>query len=447
MTNPKDARKASRGLTLTELLVVIAIIVLVSGAMLPMVRPLLKGRNVREAARIVNVFFAGVQSQAVEKRRPMGVWLERADHTFNSGTLAMQPDNYKVYKLYTAEQPLPYTGDSLDARARVVTAFEQYAGLPDFTALQPFVPGDFATASVLIPFEDCAFFSTIQVGELIQFNNRGGLYQIIRVPQGMVSIQHDPSFRPPLNRQTFGAQSAGSYVVLGIRAVESDQPLAAPTLPRLRRRLGRLAGQTVPFKIFRRPRRTMTPPIEMPNGTTIDLMLSGIDDDTYGASFSPSTLAKFRYPNGLEVPPTHDIVIMFDEFGQPDQIHYMVHDPVATPMLSSASRKVNSTVSLFIGRDELVAQNGLKEIPQIGQLVLDTDPTVAQVPWAEANLNDTTNIWMSISGSRITNAPNAGIAEPLKQFPFAPMSPYVFFDDHIRHARQLTRSGLSMGEQ
>ena len=143
MTQPKNERRAARGLTLTELLVVIAIIVLVSGAMLPTIRPLLKGRNVREASRIVNVFFAGVQAQAIEKQRPMGVWLERAAHDDVLNGVPLQPNHYKVNKLYVAEQPAPYTGDSLDARARVITAFDQNGPNPaENAAIAEFIPQD-----------------------------------------------------------------------------------------------------------------------------------------------------------------------------------------------------------------------------------------------------------------------------------------------------------------
>ena len=446
MTQPKNERRAARGLTLTELLVVIAIIVLVSGAMLPTIRPLLKGRNVREASRIVNVFFAGVQAQAIEKQRPMGVWLERAAHDDVLNGVPLQPNHYKVNKLYVAEQPAPYTGDSLDARARVITAFDQNGPNPaENAAIAEFIPQGplaFQIATVVVPFEDCSFYSILQVGELIRFNHRGGLYRIIETPNGATSVPHDPGFRPPFNRSgASAAMSAGTYVAFRIQAVESDVPIGFASLARLQRGLGRLQGQTVPFQIYRRPKRSIAAPIEMPNGTTIDLMLSGIDGDN---------ATKFRYLDGTEVLPGHDVVIMFDEFGKPDQVHYMVHDPLVTPTLWSSARDINSSISLFIGRDELVGQDGNKTITPPGMLTLETTTPLVNAPafenWSEANLRDTTNIWLTIDSTKITTIPNAGFDPSITQFPLTE-TPIDFFDFYIRHARQLTRSGLSMGEQ
>ena len=74
---------ARRGLTLTELLVVVSIMVIVAGALVPMVQPLLKGRNPREAARQLNVMIAGAQARAMATGRSVGIWLERAAHEPN----------------------------------------------------------------------------------------------------------------------------------------------------------------------------------------------------------------------------------------------------------------------------------------------------------------------------------------------------------------------------
>ena len=454
MTNTQQAKKAARGLTLTELLVVIAIIVLVSGAMLPMIRPLLKGRNVREAARIVNVFIAGVQSRAIEKKRPMGVWLERTDHDL-TGAKTLTANHYKVHKLYTAEQPAPYAGDSLDARARIITVLDGTATPPhtETAAIGPYIPiNNPYVARVIIPAEDCAYYSILNVGEMIQFNHRGQLYKITQLPTNPALIQHDPQiYRAPFNRVSSAPQLP--YVVIEIEAVPNNlAPVVA--LAQLERGLGRLQGQNVPFQIYRKPKRTMGAPIEMPNGTVIDLMLSGIDQDN---------ATKFRYygdtamvpplQNGSEVIPGQDIVIMFDEFGKLDKVHYMVSNPLLVPPgTGSEVRDVSkSSISLFIGRDDLVAQNGRKELPPPGAMNLEVLPPVngnAVETWAEANLRDTSNIWLSISGSRVTNTPNAGFDQSIQdsQFPLV-LTPINFYDIHVRHARQLTRSGLSMGEQ
>ncbi|MFC1759808.1 hypothetical protein ACFL2H_13750 [Planctomycetota bacterium] len=396
-------------------------------------------------------FFRG----AIEKKRPMGVWLERADHDLTLGK-PLQANHYKVHKLYVAEQPVPYSGDSLDARARIVTMLDGLTSNVDQPAIGRFVPTTPYIARVFIPAEDCAFYSILNVGEIIQFNHRGELYRITQLPSSPTLIQHGPQFRAPFNRTGISAATpANEYVIIDVQAVSANVRVASVALQRLQRGLGRLQGQSVPFQIFRRPRRTMGAPIEMPNGTVIDLMLSGVDADN---------ASKFRYggnstlqsplQNLSEVGPAHDVVIMFDEFGKLDKVYYMVADPLLVPAgIASEVRDVKSTsISLFIGRDELVSQGGghgggSNKAPLPGDLILETDPpdrTPARSSWVDANLGDTSNIWLSISGSRVTNAPNAGLDPTVQDQEYVP---YYFFDTHIRHARQLTRSGLSMGEQ
>ena len=53
-------RSVPRGLTLTELLVVVSIVVVVSATLVSLVQPVLRGQQVREAARELNVYLAAV---------------------------------------------------------------------------------------------------------------------------------------------------------------------------------------------------------------------------------------------------------------------------------------------------------------------------------------------------------------------------------------------------
>ncbi|MCS7306702.1 MAG: prepilin-type N-terminal cleavage/methylation domain-containing protein [Thermoguttaceae bacterium] len=72
------AHPSSRtGLTLVELLVVVTILVMLTAVVIPVLTPSLESRRMREAARQVNLYLNRARSMAMEKKRPVGVWLQR----------------------------------------------------------------------------------------------------------------------------------------------------------------------------------------------------------------------------------------------------------------------------------------------------------------------------------------------------------------------------------
>ena len=99
-----------RGITLIELLVVISIMMLLAAVAVPMMRPTMEGRRVREAARAINVYLSSARSEAMRTGRPVGVMLRRLDG---------QPECSMV--LEQAEVPPTYAGDTTDAKVRVQT--------------------------------------------------------------------------------------------------------------------------------------------------------------------------------------------------------------------------------------------------------------------------------------------------------------------------------------
>ena len=74
---PGPRPPCARGLTLVELLVVISIMVLLTAAVLRMMRFDTDGRRVREAARALNVYLGSARSHAIETGRPCGVMFRR----------------------------------------------------------------------------------------------------------------------------------------------------------------------------------------------------------------------------------------------------------------------------------------------------------------------------------------------------------------------------------
>ncbi|MFP6621696.1 MAG: prepilin-type N-terminal cleavage/methylation domain-containing protein, partial [Pirellulaceae bacterium] len=103
------------GFTLIELLAVLAVMAILLSVAIPVIRPALKDRKLREASRLLNAYVAGVQARAAELGRPVGVILVR-------GSSANARDYYQCTEIFTAEVPAPYAGDMVDSRARVTTS-------------------------------------------------------------------------------------------------------------------------------------------------------------------------------------------------------------------------------------------------------------------------------------------------------------------------------------
>ncbi|HVX12624.1 MAG TPA: type II secretion system protein [Pirellulales bacterium] len=89
-----------RGVTLVELLVVIFIMLLITAVSIPVITPALQNRDVREAARMIDVFFNGAKTRAKLNNRIFGVILEREVNNPNA-----------CVTLSYCEQPDPYRGD------------------------------------------------------------------------------------------------------------------------------------------------------------------------------------------------------------------------------------------------------------------------------------------------------------------------------------------------
>ena len=88
------------GVTLIELLAVIVIMLIVTAITVPVIAPAIRGRQVREAARMVDVFISGAKSRAQRTGRSVGVLFE------------LTPGNPSAcQQLKYVEVPPPYLGD------------------------------------------------------------------------------------------------------------------------------------------------------------------------------------------------------------------------------------------------------------------------------------------------------------------------------------------------
>ena len=201
----RTRRGPRRGMTLAELLVVVAIVVILIAVMLPRLRPVMESSKLRESARQVNAYFSMAQSLAGERGRPVGVQIER------------QLGSKGAFLLSLVEVPMPYSGDTINARAEISSGGS--ARLKG-AQLYPTSPRPRA-----------------QVGDYVRFNYQGAYYPIASVSATSIRFESD-----------------------GFAA------LPAPTV----------AGAVgVPFQIYRRPVKSSVSPLELTAPTAIDLSASG----------------------------------------------------------------------------------------------------------------------------------------------------------------------------
>ena len=225
------------GVTLVELLVVVVILVILVGVILPLVQPSLEGRDLREAARQANAFLMNAQAQAMGSGRDVGVMFVRDMTNAN-----------RCFQLKLMRQPLPYMGDHTNARVSIVVLPSGVgrAYVVDVVALEDALIDP--SAHQLHQLAASSLQYIMKPGAAIKFHLRGELFSVTgwQLITNSSATQHGPP------------QWAFDFVV---------PPQS--TLP----------PGNVEFQVFRAPEVTLSPPLELPGNTCIDLSLSGVASD------------------------------------------------------------------------------------------------------------------------------------------------------------------------
>lgn len=499
MAFPQRQRK---GLTLTELLITVSIVVLVAGVMVPLMRPIFEGQETSSAARILSVAFSNARTKAVERQRPYGVWLERSGRTPREMDPIddPQPELYfKSNRVYFAEQPVPYTGDDQGVKLRLdidATSTAEPA-LPDLVTdnndglqaghrdltdlnfsllglppLQDTETGGFRYVIGYAPeFMLATALQFVRAGDSIQLAGRGEYYPILKH-----AFRKSITYYPEAGRPEPPTLPSVVFVFKVFFAVgRLDNTNSAIQAQRLeifqqaRRFINRYnfseSGAAVEergtsFSIQRQPRKTSALPIDMPVGTTIDLSLSGvgehrifrlpdstqIDPDLHLTTSFDSPVV--YSPNDWRSSTYYDVVIMFNELGKFDRIFYVNSTtdstiygyPRVPDALVTHSRTTFAPTYLMIANEEKVGRDKDKKL----NVFQPTNTEKLADNLGEANLLDTSNIWLKIHGSQVTTEQNAAIAsgfttpnhedflEPVMQDPFV-------FQRALQQSRQLIK--------
>jgi prepilin-type N-terminal cleavage/methylation domain-containing protein len=304
-----------RGVTLVELLVVILIMLLITAITVPVLAPSMKNRDVREAARMIDVFINGARTRALQSGHPFGVMLEREPNNPNACTT-----------ISYCEQPDPYSGDYQQSSIRLLgnggfgawdpmanpnaitspsidpvfpmgdigwpqsvapgdimvikgTQYRLWAGEPFIDLNQdgvhnpPYQPGDpspYAKNNIQEPFADVDGSGAWTPPDPATIDPATGYFTTIPTPpqwgQPSASITYmyaDPVLAAKTMTSTgvtnpirFAPQSVTVYTV----DVMTMMPVKVPN-----------KAASYPFSILRRPLKTSAPSLQLPGGAAIDL--------------------------------------------------------------------------------------------------------------------------------------------------------------------------------
>lgn len=334
---PPLQRSARHGVTLLEVLVVVTIMLILLAVMVPRLRPMMEQRRIREASRIASGVFYAARSRAMETGRPVGVALER---------LPSQPEACITLKI--VEEPPPYAGDTLGAKARV-----RRLGSSSLYQVQLNVTDVASMLTQTLP---------VTVGDFITFESQGVRYRILR-------------FDPDPNDST-------AVVLLVELADVADTPWPVtenPSAPFPPMANG-IGSRPVSFQIHRRPEPSGAMPVRLPSGTVIDLASSGTD--SMALQGSPSAFVPVDHD-----PSTTDVI----EDPTPVMILFSPEGRVSRVIYERNQAALTEPIYFLIGRWE--------RMPAVAS-------TPRGQPLAEDNLynwQDLTNFWLVVN-------PNTGLA-------------------------------------
>jgi hypothetical protein len=385
-------------MTLIELLVVIVILTTVVAAAIPIMSPSNDDRRLREATRNLNTFITGAQARAIATGRPYGILLKRLSQDTNTNpnrdlipTQDVHDDNGVCLEVFYVEEQPPFTGFSRTScvclslnmstglvTIRFVTRGTAFPPNQDF--LPPGWDADLFPPNTIRPGDVLEVGDTkIELSGTVQSQGRGeqgggGFYP---PGYGRRRGQNGPTEIPgrPINDtgQQINPRHDDDGNELGTVAPARQPYWTAP----------------MPYKILRQGTITSDEPLQLPEGTAIDLRASGVGSEFFFHNPEPTDFTK-RVHN------SKPITIMFAPEGSVARVTFNMSPTVfTTGTTTKFDESVVDNVFLLVGKRENVPVPAVNATGATADKTLNrTDVNNATTDVARAELRTPIN-WLS----------------------------------------------------
>jgi prepilin-type N-terminal cleavage/methylation domain-containing protein len=361
-----------RGVTLVELLIVIGITSLIAAVALPSVKTLLKDRKTNQAAIQVRGFIESAKAMAIAKGREVAVVLDRmsdsgdynpaANNWFS--TEARDLHRNTVLRLSLAEVLPPYTGDLDNSTCMLAPSTVQGPSL-----------GSGNNRAIINIAANPSLVALLRSGlvDKIAIGDRSDLFDIL-VP---ISQFNENDSMPPATKPPLGF----AWIEFENERTANQYSINHSVVP--------LTSGPHTFRIYCKPRRLYSKPMQRPKGTCIDLGLSGmgvVGTNTF--NFSAQWMEAFEPNNTLGVNTVRPVYLVFDSRGSLSSLYGNF-----SGMPSMSRQLPNSDIYLLVGKTDKVLFPG----------AAISDPAI----YGGSNLADSTSYWLKISssGGQVAMAP------------------------------------------
>ena len=431
-----------RAFTLVELLIVIAIATILATLSLTTMQGLLKDQKISQSVRLARQYIESARTRAMATGRPVALFLERVSPEGDS-TGAPIVSNYTVTRMSIGEVFPPYTGEQPLSTATLWDT-PLSAGATTRMTTDGFADqARFLLAEVITAFGTASTPGMMSIGDTIEFDgsNQRFVIESIDYVGGEVAVTF---FNPAANYdQLLAAKIQGGTAT--DQKFEVGYSGREPTLKTPNTLTGMLAPTPtgtftgVPFRIYRKPSKSLVGTITMPRGTCIDLSVSGIGP-TGSALESTSPFHLADAPSGTltasGASPTMKrssysrIAVVFSAEGRAQGMYQdnRIVNFSGTPEVVAAGSFVPfalaSKLYLMVGRTEQV----IPDAPA-------TAPAAGERGDARGNLMDTGNTWISIN-------PYTGLIETS---PVAAVLDTSSIPEAVRDARRFAAMGVNDG--